>query len=284
MDHVDTIAAMRRQLDRARAEGRPIALVPTMGFLHAGHMRLVDAARESGARVVLSIFVNPLQFGAGEDLDRYPRDLERDTALATAHGVDLVFTPSVPEMYPASPTVRVNAGALGTIWEGAVRPGHFDGVLTVVAKLFHIVAPDRAYFGQKDVQQLALVRHMVRDLNFAVAITGVPTMRDPDGLALSSRNVYLTSAQRTSALALSVGLDAAHRAWQDGVRDPGALRTMIERELQRPGDIVAEYIAIVDADTLEPVTHVGPGTVIAVAARVGKTRLIDNIILPNADL
>lgn len=283
MDHVDTIAAVRQRLDRARARGQPIALVPTMGFLHAGHMRLVDAARESGACVVLSIFVNPLQFGAGEDLDRYPRDLPRDVALAATHGVDLLFTPSVPEMYPTPAMVRVSAGALGTIWEGAVRPGHFDGVLTVVAKLFHIVEPDRAYFGQKDVQQLVLVRRMARDLAFGVTVVGVPTVRDPDGLALSSRNIYLTPAQRTSALALSTGLDAAHRAWRDGVHDPDALRAVIEVELQRPGDIVADYIAMVDADALAPVTRVDPGTIIAVAARVGNTRLIDNIILPNAD-
>ncbi len=283
METVDTIAALRQRLAQVRAQGRPVALVPTMGYLHAGHMRLVDVARDAGACVVLSIFVNPLQFGAGEDLDRYPRDLPRDAALAASHGVDLLFTPSVQEMYPAAAAVRVTAGALGDVWEGAVRPGHFDGVLTVVAKLFNIVQPDLAYFGQKDVQQLMLVRRMVRDLNVPVTIHGVPTVRDPDGLALSSRNVYLSPAERRSALALSAGLGAAQHAWRGGAHDAGELRRVIEAELHRPGNVVADYIAIIDAETLAPVTNVTSGTVVAVAARVGATRLIDNLILSPPD-
>jgi pantoate--beta-alanine ligase len=284
MREITSIKALRAHLAGTRADGKRIGLVPTMGFLHAGHLSLADAARRESDVVVMSIFVNPLQFAPGEDFERYPRDLERDRALAAAQGVDVLFVPSAEEMYGPHSDLRVVAGAVGSRWEGAVRPGHFDGVLTVVAKLFNIVQPDLACFGQKDIQQVTLVRRMVNEFNFPLRLLVVPTTREADGLAVSSRNVYLAPDERRSALALSRALRAADAAWQGGVSDAGAIRHIVEQVLTAESGAVADYVAVVEPGGLAPVTEVVAGSIIAIAARVGRTRLIDNVILGAHDV
>lgn len=275
------VVRTKAEVRRAVAAMRPqrIALVPTMGYLHEGHLSLVDRARELADRVVLSIFVNPLQFGPQEDLDRYPRDLERDVELATGRGVDLIFAPDVREMYPGGePIVRVVPGRLGDTLCGAYRPGHFEGVLTVVAKLFGIVRPDVAVFGQKDFQQAVLIRRMVADLDLGIEIDVAPIVREPDGLAMSSRNVYLSPEERESALGLYRGLTRAAEAFAGGERDAERLRRLVHEELARPG-VRVQYVEVVDPETLQPTQPASPGNVLAVAAFVGQTRLIDNVIL-----
>ncbi len=281
---VTAIAQLRSVLRAARARGDVIGFVPTMGALHDGHLALVDAVRPRAGCVVVSIFVNPLQFGPSEDLAAYPRTLDGDSALAAAHDVDIVFAPSAAEMYPLPPAVAVTPVAarpgdvaLDARWEGAIRPGHFAGVLTVVAKLFHIVQPDLAAFGRKDLQQLTLVRAMVRDLNIPVDIVAVPTVRAADGLALSSRNAYLSESDRARALAVPRALDAMVRAWTEGqTTDASTLIALGHDVLARESDVTADYLAIADAERLEPIADVVPGAVAMVAARVGRTRLIDN--------
>ncbi|AEW94983.1 MULTISPECIES: pantoate--beta-alanine ligase [Streptomycetaceae] len=261
--------------------GRPrVAVVMTMGALHEGHATLIRTARERvpDGRVVVTVFVNPLQFGPGEDLDRYPRTLDADLEVARAAGADVVFAPSVAEVYPGGePRVRITAGPMGERYEGASRPGHFDGMLTVVAKLLHLTRPDVAFFGQKDAQQLALIRRMAADLNFGVEIAAVPTVREPDGLALSSRNRYLTAAERTRALVLSRALFAGRDAVPHG---PAAVRAAAADVLFGADGVGLDYLALIDpADFTEaPDDHTGPA-VLAVAATVGTTRLIDNIPL-----
>jgi pantoate--beta-alanine ligase len=250
-----------------------------MGFLHEGHLRLVDRARELADRVVMSIFVNPLQFGPREDFAAYPRDLERDRKLAAERGVDCLFFPSADAMYPTEPLVRVHPGPMADTLEGAARPGHFAGVLTVVAKLLHMVEPDVAVFGRKDFQQAMLVQRMVGDLDFACEIEIAPTVRELDGLALSSRNVYLKGDDRRAALALSRALRAVEQAWRGGEADPRALERRGTEVLQVPG-VTPEYFKLVDAQ-LRPVARVDAKTIALVAARVGTggTRLIDNVVL-----
>ncbi|HET9982217.1 MAG TPA: pantoate--beta-alanine ligase [Longimicrobiales bacterium] len=276
-----TIAAVRAAVAEARRGGARVALVPTMGYLHEGHLSLVDEARRRGDLVVMSIFVNPLQFGVGEDLDRYPRDLERDAALAADRGVDVLFVPARDEMYPAGePVVRVVPGRLADRLDGAARPGHFEGVLTVVAKLLNIVQPDLAIFGQKDFQQSVLVRRMVADLDVPVEIVVAPIVREPDGLALSSRNVYLGAAERASARALSRALGAAEAAARAGERDAARLLAAMRAVLDAEPGVRPQYVELVDPETLEPVATAVAGTVAAVAAFVGPTRLIDNLVLP----
>ena len=250
-----------------------------MGALHEGHLTLVDRARQEADAVVMSIFVNPLQFGPQEDLARYPRDLERDAALASARGVDALFTPSVETMYPPGAEIRVIPGETGARWEGKMRPGHFTGVLTVVAKLFHLVQPDVAVFGQKDIQQAVLIRRMVTDLDWDLRLVIVPTVREPDGLALSSRNIYLDAAGRSSALALSQALSRAHAMFAAGERRASNLQDAMEQVFRVHPGISVEYIAIVDPDHMLPVTEVNGSTIVALAGRVGSTRLIDNIAL-----
>ncbi len=274
-----SISEIRSWTRAQRAAGRRIALVPTMGYLHEGHLALVDEARRRADAVVLSIFVNPLQFGPGEDLARYPRDLPRDRALASARGVDTIFVPDTSTMYPAGSEVRVTPGAIAERWEGAARPGHFTGVLTVVAKLFHLTEPDVACFGQKDIQQLVLIRRMVRDLDWPLEIVMVRTVREPDGLAMSSRNAYLTAADRGRALVLSRALRAAHEAWRRGEAQPAALEACMREVLGSEPGVAVEYIAVVDPDALAPVKKGDDGTIVALAARIGATRLIDNIVL-----
>ena len=260
-----------------RARGRRIAFVPTMGFLHEGHLRLVDHARERADRVVLSIFVNPLQFGPGEDFQAYPRDLARDRALAAARQVDCLFVPDAAALYPTDPLVKLDPGPLGATLEGRARPGHFVGVLTVVTKLFHWVEPDVAVFGRKDLQQALLVERLAADLDFPVEIDVRPTVRELDGLALSSRNAYLDADARRAALALSRALRAIEQAWRGGEADPRALVRRGMDVLATPG-VAPEYLVLVDR-SLRPVTRVDARTVALVAAKVGSTRLIDNVVL-----
>ncbi len=277
---VRTRAEVRAATAAAREEGHRVALVPTMGYLHEGHLSLVDRARARAGCVALSIFVNPLQFGPAEDLDRYPRDLERDLGLAEERGVDLVFAPSAAEMYPGGePRVSVVADpSLEDRLCGAARPGHFRGVLTVVAKLFGVFTPDVAVFGQKDLQQALLVRRMVADLDMPLEVDVAPIVREPDGLAMSSRNVYLSPEERARALALPRAVEAVRALFASGETDGGVLRDAARSALAVPG-VRVEYAEIVDPATLAPVEHVFPGMVCAVAGRVGSTRLIDNGIL-----
>ena len=273
-----TIPGDMRAWSRAeRGRGRRVGFVPTMGFLHEGHLRLVDRVRERADRVVLSVFVNPLQFGPAEDFAAYPRDLERDRVRAAERGVDCLFAPPTDALYPAEPLVRVSPGPMADVLEGAARPGHFAGVLTVVAKLFHIVEPDIAVFGRKDFQQAMLVQRMVADLDLGLEIDVAPTVRELDGLALSSRNAYLKGDDRRAALALSRALRAVEQAWRGGDADPKALALRGMDVLRAPG-VKPEYVALVD-DRLRPVARADARTVVAVAARVGTTRLIDNVVL-----
>ncbi len=277
-----TIGELRAWRRAQREQGRRVALVPTMGSLHEGHLSLVDVARAEADTVAMSIFVNPLQFGPTEDLDRYPRNLARDRALARERGVDLLFVPDVPAMYPPGSEVRVVAGETASRWEGAVRPGHFDGVLTVVAKLFHLVEPEVAVFGQKDIQQLTLIRRMVDDLDWPVRLVAAPIARDTDGLALSSRNVYLAAEEREEALALSRSLTAAAESFGAGERRAVVIEGVVRRALEAQPQITVDYIAVVEPDRLRPVSEVRTGSIVAIAARVGRTRLIDNLILGEA--
>src|SRR5216110_3689051 len=270
---------MRAWSRAERARGRRIGFVPTMGFLHEGHLQLVDRAKERADRTVMSIFVNPLQFGPTEDLGQYPRDLERDRRLAGERGVDCLFVPETPAMYSSEPLVRVSPGPMAETLEGAARPGHFAGVLTVVAKLFHIVEPDIAVFGRKDFQQAMLVRRLAADLDFGLEIDVAPTVRELDGLALSSRNTYLSPDERRSALALSRALRTLEQTWRGGEADPAKLQRAGLDAMRGAGPEVApEYCALVD-EQLQPVSRVTAHTVALVAARVGNTRLIDNVVL-----
>jgi pantoate--beta-alanine ligase len=276
-------AELREALDPERRRGRRIGLVPTMGFFHEGHLELIRRARSECDVVVVSLFVNPTQFGPGEDLDAYPRDEARDAELAEAEGVDILWMPSVEEMYPEGPGtfVEVDLSLTGVLDGHPERrgPGHFRGVTTVVSKLFNCVGPDVAYFGRKDAQQALVIQRMVRDLDFPVEIVVVPTVREADGLAMSSRNAYLDAAERERALALSRGLRAAEHAAAGGERSADALVEAVAAELRGAG-IDPEYVEARDAENLEPVNRLnGRPVLVAVAARVGRARLIDNVVL-----
>ena len=275
---VSALTAMRAHAQEARRAGRRIGFVPTMGALHAGHLALVTAARARSDIVVLSVFVNPLQFGPGEDFARYPRDLQRDTTLAAAGGVDVLWAPSRDAIYPEAPQVTVVPGPAGDRLEGAIRPGHFGGVLTVVLKLFGVVQPDVAVFGRKDFQQAALVRRMVRELNLPIDLVVSPTIREADGLALSSRNVYLDPAARAAAAALPRALACGVEAFRGGERDAGALVGGARRVLEAERGLTVDYAACV-ADDLEPQVSADERSVLVVAARAAGTRLIDNVVL-----
>ena len=279
MREVASSAELRAATDAARASGAGVGLVPTMGALHAGHRALLARARAENAFVVASVFVNPLQFGPAEDLAGYPRDRQADLAVLAAEGADLAFLPSEPEMWPAPPEVRLQVGALADRLEGLVRPGHLDGVATVVAKLLHLAGPARAYFGQKDAQQLAVVRRMVADLAFPNEIVACPTVREPDGLAVSSRNAYLSASERERATALYRALSAARAAFQAGQRHPAAVEAAARDLLEDAPGVEPDYVALVDPATFEPAKQAEAGQVLATAARVGRTRLIDNVIL-----
>jgi pantoate--beta-alanine ligase len=276
---VETSAELRAAVAAARSGDAVVGFVPTMGALHAGHRSLLAAARRETGFVVASVFVNPLQFGPAEDLGTYPRDRDGDLAVLEADGVDLAFLPGEREVWPVPPEVRLHVGALGERLEGARRPGHLDGVATVVAKLLHLVGPSRAYFGQKDAQQLAVVRRMVADLAFPNEIVACPTVREPDGLAVSSRNVYLSAEERARAAVLNRSLEAGRDAFTAGERDPAAIEMAAEELLAAVPGVEVDYVALVEPEGFEPAKQAEAGQVLAVAARVGRTRLIDNVIL-----
>jgi pantoate--beta-alanine ligase len=275
MNILTTIAALRA----ARPEGR-MGFVPTMGALHEGHLALVRAAKAQSDTVAASIFVNPLQFGPKEDLGKYPRTFERDCEMLEKEGVDLLFAPAVEEMYPEKAITYVNVEGLSDKLDGKSRPGHFRGVSTVVSKLFHIVQPDLAFFGQKDAAQVAIIRRMVRDLNIPVEIVVCPTTREPDGLAMSSRNAYLDAIQRKSALVLYRSVLYVQNLFQQGERNAATLINAGMKIFSEEPSVRLDYFEIVNPETLEPVEEIARGTLVAVAAYVGTTRLIDNILLP----
>jgi len=279
MEVLHTVAELRQWSRHERSGGSMIGLVPTMGALHAGHASLIRAAAATCGRVAVSIFVNPTQFGPSEDYARYPRTFEADCALAQAEGADAVFAPTVEELYPAGGTTFVEVEGLGNRLDGASRPGHFRGVATVVAKLLIASEADRAYFGQKDAAQVAVVRRMVADLRLPAEIVVCPIVREPDGLALSSRNRYLSPAERAQALVLSRAIRQAESLAGAGERRSSALIAAARRSFAAVPEVRIDYIAAVDWATLDPVAIAAPGTLFAVAAWVGQTRLIDNTIL-----
>jgi pantoate--beta-alanine ligase len=274
-----TIDQMRAECRALRRAGRRLGLVPTMGALHEGHLSLVRAARSSCESVSASIFVNPTQFGPNEDLARYPRSFEKDCELLEKERVELLFAPSVQQMYPHRSLTWVTVEELSDKLDGRSRPGHFRGVTTVVSKLLHIVEPDRAFFGQKDAAQLAIIRHMVRDLNLPVEIVACPIVREPDGLALSSRNAYLNSAERKQALVLRRSLLAVKRVAEAGERNASALLIAGREEFASETSVRLDYFEIVDPDNLDPIERIDRPALVAVAAFVGSTRLIDNLLL-----
>jgi len=273
---------MRAASRAARAAGKRLGFVPTMGALHEGHLSLVRAARAANDVVAASIFVNPTQFGPNEDLAKYPRSFERDCQLLEREGVEFLFAPSVEEIYPAGAVTWVTVEGLSEKLDGRSRPGHFRGVTTVVAKLFHIVEPDAAFFGQKDAAQVAIIRRMVRDLNLAVKIVVCPIVRETDGLAMSSRNAYLDPEQRKKALVLHRSLMRVQKMVEAGERAAAKLMTAGREEFGRENSVRLDYFEIVDPETLDPVEDVSDGALVAVAAYVGSTRLIDNVLLESS--
>jgi pantoate--beta-alanine ligase len=272
-------AAMRARAEDLRRDGRVIAVVPTMGYLHDGHLSLLRAARARADVVILTIFVNPTQFGPNEDLSRYPRDEEGDLAKARPTGLDLAFCPDAAAMYPAGAQTFVEVRELAAPLCGEKRPGHFTGVATIVTKLFHLTKPHLAFFGEKDYQQLAVIRRMTRDLDFGIEIVGMPIVREPDGLAMSSRNVYLSPDERRQALALVRGLDAARAAVEAGERSAAAIVAACRAPIEAAADARIDYVELRDADELTPVGELTRPAVLALAVFVGKTRLLDNRVL-----
>jgi pantoate--beta-alanine ligase len=279
MQVLSTVHEMRAACRAVRKSGQSLALVPTMGALHAGHIALVRAARAKCDVVAASIFVNPTQFGPNEDFSKYPRTFEKDCALLEAEGVALLFAPQSEEMYPKGASTFVEVEGVGDRLDGRSRPGHFRGVATVVAKLFHIVGPHKAFFGQKDAAQVAVLRSMVRDLNFPLDLVVCPTVRESDGLALSSRNRYLSAEERGRALVLSRALNVIAAAYGAGQKDVARLLESGHSVLATEPDVRIDYLEIVNADTLLPLTEAVPGALVAVAAYLGATRLIDNTLL-----
>ena len=273
IDKIDAMKKLRRQLTE------PVGFVPTMGYLHEGHLALVRRARAESPSVVVSIFVNPTQFGPQEDFDSYPRDTKRDLALLQKEGTDVVFMPSVAEMYPGQFISWVEVGKVTERLEGASRPGHFKGVTTVCAKLFNIIQPTTAYFGQKDAQQAVVIKKMVADLNMSLEIVTVPTVREPDGLAMSSRNTYLNPEERRTATVLYQALGLAQKLWSQGERDAQCLRQEMIALIQKQPLANIDYVSVADAETLDELDMVNPPALVSLAVKVGKTRLIDNIVL-----
>ena len=279
MNIIPTIDEMQTTALKLKRQGRTIAFVPTMGFLHEGHASLLREGRKLGDVLVLSIFVNPIQFGRNEDLARYPRDMERDCRIAGECGVDIVFTPDSTGMYPPGFQTCVRVRDLSLPLCGASRPGHFDGVATVVTKLFNIVQPDTALFGNKDYQQLAVIRRMTHDLNLPVEIIGMPIVREADGLAMSSRNAYLSPAERQSALCLSRAIRTARELYAAGTRDAALLRRAALEVISAEPEATIDYLELRDGATLEPKETADDATLLALAVRIGATRLIDNTVL-----
>ena len=276
---MELFTTVRQMVQAREAAPHPLGLVPTMGYLHAGHLALVKRAREESAAVVVSIFVNPTQFGPTEDLATYPRDMERDLALLEQERANIVFAPSVEEMYPAGYSTYVDVEGITSRLEGEQRPEHFRGVATVVTKLFTIVRPDRSYFGQKDGQQLVVVRRLAQDLNLCTEVVAVPTVREPDGLALSSRNAYLSERERKAASVLSHALRRVEELWRGGERDGEALRGKMRRTVQAEPLAELDYVSVADVVTLEEMSTVDRHAMASLAVRVGRARLIDNIQL-----
>lgn len=279
MKIITSITEMRSRADSLNAAGKRIGFVPTMGFLHEGHLSLMRTARRENDAAVASIFVNPTQFGPKEDLDRYPRDAEGDRAKCQSAGVDILFMPSAAEMYPEKPVVFVTVEGISDILEGAVRPGHFRGVATVVAKLFNIVKPRRAYFGQKDFQQCAVIKRMVIGLDLGVEVIILPTVREADGLAMSSRNSYLDPEQRQKAACLFRALTAGKELITSGVREPDKIKRKMRAILVQEKGIEIDYIEVADPDRLAPLETAGGRMALLVAVRLGSTRLIDNLLI-----
>ncbi|AJC82548.1 pantothenate synthetase (plasmid) [Rhizobium etli bv. phaseoli str. IE4803] len=274
-----SIEELRHTLDALKRQGRTVGLVPTMGYLHAGHMQLVARARAENDIVVVSIFVNPLQFGPTEDLSKYPRDLERDSAMLKQAGVNFLFAPGVEDLYPRPMKTVVDVPDLGRELEGAVRPGHFAGVATVVSKLFNIIQPQTAYFGEKDYQQVVIIKRMVDDLAVPVRVIAVPTVRDSDGLAFSSRNVYLSPDERRAAVIVPQTLDEAERLVAEGLSDAAELEAKLTAFIGREPLAKAEVVAVRDASTLAPVASIEEPVVVALFIRIGTTRLLDNRVI-----
>ena len=279
MQIINTVSAMQSFCRELRMRGDVVGFVPTMGALHEGHLSLVLRAKAECDVVTASIFVNPLQFAPGEDLARYPRTFKEDCKLLEAEGVEVLFAPEAAEMYPDGAVTTVTVAGVGDRLDGASRPGHFTGVATVVAKLFNVVRPDRAYFGQKDAAQLAVIRQMVRDLNFDVELVGCPIVRDADGLALSSRNRYLSATERQEALVLNAALSRMKQMIAEGERDSATLIRGGMEAFRTVTGVRVDYLSVVDASTLLPVTSAHSGTLVAIAAYVGNTRLIDNFLV-----
>ena len=278
MDIITTVEGVRKQVKEWRKEGLTVGLVPTMGYLHEGHKSLIDKAVAENDRVVVSVFVNPIQFGPSEDLASYPRDLERDAELCEKAGANVIFHPEDSEMYFDDFCTYVDMDDLTKGLCGKTRPTHFRGVCTVVSKLFHIVAPDRAYFGQKDAQQLAVIRRMVRDLNFDLEIVGCPIVREEDGLAKSSRNTYLNAEERKAAVVLHKGLTEGEKLLQAGEKDAAKVIAAVREVIEKEPLAKIDYVELVDWNTLKPVNAVEDTVLMAVAVYIGKTRLIDNVI------
>jgi pantoate--beta-alanine ligase len=270
---IDEIRKLRQSLTGS------VGLVPTMGYLHQGHLALVKRARADNSTAVVSIFVNPTQFGSGEDFTTYPRDLHRDLELLEEEGTDIVFVPSDEEMYPLGFSSWVDVEKVAECLEGASRPGHFRGVATVCAKLFNIVQPSRAYFGQKDAQQAIVIKRMVADLNMNLEIVIVPTVRESDGLAVSSRNIYLSPEERQAATVLFKALSLARQLWQDGEKDANKIRRQMTSLIQKQPRAQIDYVSIADSNTLEELKHINCPALASLAVRIGKARLIDNVVL-----
>jgi pantoate--beta-alanine ligase len=276
MKVVETIADMKRLRLKLT---EPVGFVPTMGYLHEGHLALVRQAKAENSSVIVSIFVNPTQFGPQEDFKHYPRDTQRDLAMLEKEKTDIVFMPVVAEMYPTQFNSWVEVGKVTERLEGASRPGHFRGVATVVAKLFNIVEPTRAYFGQKDAQQVITIKKMVADLNMNLEIVTVPTVREPDGLAMSSRNIYLNREERQAAVVLYQSLTLAQQLWSQGERDAGHIHQEMKALIKKQPLVDIDYVSIANAETLDELGTVSPPALVSLAVRIGKTRLIDNTVL-----
>lgn len=279
MKLIESITEMQNLSLAVRGEGRKVGLVPTMGYLHAGHASLMTEGRKRSDFLVSTVFVNPTQFGVGEDFEKYPRDLDRDMMIASAAGVDIVFAPSAAEMYPSGYQTYVNVEKISLPLCGGSRPGHFRGVTTVVAKLFGIVQPHIAFFGRKDYQQLAVIRQMTADLNVPVEIVGMPIVREADGLAMSSRNAYLSQLERKEALCLKSSIDAVKSCFKNGETSSAALMITAMKVIAESSSAVVDYIEFCDSLTLEPVAFVDSNTLIMLAVKIGKTRLIDNSVM-----
>jgi pantoate--beta-alanine ligase len=276
MEIIKTITEMRHLRLKLT---EPVGFVPTMGYLHKGHLALIRQARADSASVVVSIFVNPTQFGTGEDFDRYPRNSELDLSLLQKEGVDAVFIPSKAEMYPPRFSSHLEVGNITQRLEGVSRPGHFNGVATIVTKLFNIVQPTRAYFGQKDAQQAIVIKKMVADLNMNLKVITLPTVREPDGLAMSSRNNYLNPRERRVAVILYQSLALARKLWQQGENDAEYLRNEMVRLIRKEPLAAIDYVSIADPETLEELEEVKPPALVSLAIKIGETRLIDNVVL-----